>query len=262
MLSKQEVEWLKAQNIAEIIAVEQLTQAITNDVYLISNGVKTQFIFKRLNRVARSDDDRQAEYLVQVLAHKYALTPQVLAHSENYKLQQYVQGKSISAQCHNLVEILVTQLHRIHQLPVLHAPKQRLVMELNHFKKQLTCTVDEIRFKSMLYLALQLDSNSRNDTLCHGDLSVHNVLLGKNQRYYILDWEYAVIACPAYDLAFCICNNTLSEAQSGKLISDYYSYLAQPPSNCLQSLQKECQLYLILFKYINELWSLCFVDKG
>jgi thiamine kinase-like enzyme len=255
-----EILWLE-KNITDIISVTKFTHALTNDVFLVTNSEELQFIFKRLNRDARTDDDRQAELLVQRLANQYNLTPQVLAHNESYKLQEYIPGELLPKNSNNLFEFLATQLTRIHQLPALHAPKQRLGCELQRLKSQLMVNIDELHFQKMLDLAIQLDQSSSNDTLCHGDLSLNNVLQGTNKKIYILDWEYAVIACVAYDLAFCNCINGFSKNESTTLISHYYSLLPSPQKQSLESLQKKCHLYLIVFIYINELWSLCFVDK-
>lgn len=261
MLSNQEVVWLNKNNINDIRHVEQFKHALTNDVFLLTTTKNASYIFKRLNRDARSDEDRESEFLVQQLANHYGLTTKVLAHSKDYKLQQYINGDLITNNKHGLSEFLAIQLFRIHQLPALHAPKQRLHQELQRLKKQLTVSIDADYFQKMNLLALQLDASSTCDTLCHGDLSLNNVLEGDDKLIHIIDWEYAVIATPAYDLAFCNCINHFSALQSVSLITSYHSKLSNPVSGSLQSLQKECDLYLIIFNYINELWSLCFVDK-
>ncbi|WP_022941840.1 phosphotransferase [Psychromonas hadalis] len=262
MLSKTELAWLTENNVAHITRVEQFKHALTNEVFLITVNKSNSFIFKRLNQQARSSDDRQAEFLVQQLASLQGLTPKVLAHSKAYKLQQYIEGDLIPTNSDNLSAFLATQLHRIHQLPALYGPTQRLVFELNRLKKQLHFAIDKSIFAAMLILAKQLDSDCACDTLCHGDLSLNNILQGDDKLIYLLDWEYAVIACPAYDLAFCNCINGFTERQCEQLIEHYYLQISHQPNYTLKSLQKECVLYLKLFDYINELWSLCFVEKN
>lgn len=260
-LTDGELCWLKAQNVGEIVNVQQFKNALTNAVFLIKNNHGLNFIFKRLNREARSDDDRKSEFLVQQLATQQTLTPGVLAHSEDFKLQQYIDGELISANSEQLNELLATQLHRIHRLPAQHAPKQRLVFELQRLKKQLNATVDELRFQNMNKLAAELDNSCHCDTLCHGDLSLNNVLQSSEGVLYILDWEYAVIATPAYDLAFCQCINAFSETERRELVAAYHSQLINPAQGSLQSLQNKCELYFELFNYINELWAICFIDN-
>jgi len=260
-LYEQELAWLQAQGIRLISNTIQFKNALTNDVFLISTTDNKRFIFKRLNRQARSDADRKSEYLVQQLGAKQGLTPKVIAHNENYKLQQYILGDLIPTDSDDLSDLLATQLHRIHQLPALHAPKQRLKIELQRLKKQLPVRIDGDRFQEMLNLAIELDASSSCDLLCHGDLSLNNILQGKDHQLYILDWEYAVIACAAYDIAFCNCINQFTKKRSNELIASYYKKISKPTSYSLDSLQKECDLYFELFNYINELWSLCFIEN-
>jgi len=260
LLSKQELHWLQKQNIGEISSITQFEHALTNDVYLVINQVNNRFVFKRLNQQARSVNDRKAELLVQNLVSQYNLTPKVLAHNSAYKLQQFIEGSLITTGSKQLPKLLANQLIRIHQLPVEHAPKQRLFFELQQLKSQLKEPVDEKRFAAISELAEQLDSSCPFDTLCHGDLSENNVLLGDDNKIYVIDWEYAVIACPAYDLAFCYCINEYSDNNIKQLIETYYQQLLSPLYS-LESLQKECQLYFEVFRYINELWAICFLEK-
>tara|TARA_R110001583_G_scaffold9433_10_gene44797 strand:- start:83 stop:856 length:774 start_codon:yes stop_codon:yes gene_type:complete len=255
------MSWLKKQHVGKVVKTKKFNNALTNDVFLIRNSENIAFIFKRLNQQARSENDRQAEFLVQQLAYQHGLTPQVLAHNKHYKLQQFIAGDLINEQDVTLFQHLVNQLIRIHKLPVLHAPKQRLGFELLRLKQQVTEKIDESVFQKRLHLATQLDQECPNDTLCHGDLSVNNVLVGTDKHLYILDWEYAVIACAAYDLAFCCCINQFSAKDSRQLIELYYGQYSQPLAQSLDSLQKQCDLYFQVFTYINELWSLCFLEK-
>ena len=261
MLVEKELNWLATHNVKHVCDVKKFDNALTNDVFLITDQTNQRYIFKRLNRKARSDEDRQAEFLVQQLAAQHEITPKVLAHSADYKLQQYVQGQLIAAQRNDLSALLATQFMRIHQLPALHAPTQRLGFELQQLKTQLPVSIDEVHFGKMLELANMLDSSSPRDTLCHGDLSLNNILQGDDQQLYILDWEYGVIAGVAYDLAFCNCINEFSVAQSDALIAHYYALNGEPKRQSLQSLQQECEQYSILFNYINVLWGLCFLDN-
>ena len=262
MLSTQETAWLNDNNVNEISHVEQFKHALTNDVFLLTTNKNTKYIFKRLNRDARSDEDREEELLVQQLASENGLTTKVLASSKCYRLQQYVEGDLIPNDIAGLSDFLAVQFHRIHQLPAKHAPKQRLYFELQRLKKQLPVNIDEHYFKEMSLLAKQLDESCACDTLCHGDLSLNNVLQSDGGAIYIIDWEYAVIATPAYDLAFCNCINNFSSSVSSSLIASYHSKFNHPTGASLETLQKKCDLYLTIFNYINELWCVCFVEKN
>lgn len=261
LLLEKELCWLKKQGIDNLVKTTKFNNALTNEVFLITNSDAKNYVFKRLNENARSEEDRQAEFLVQQLVSEHHFTSRVIAHNKRYKLQQYIEGELISKDADNVLECLVNQLSHIHQLPALHAPKQRLAFELLRLHKQLKGAIDNSVFEKMLLLAKHLDQSCPMDTLCHGDLSLNNVLIGSDNKLYTLDWEYAVIACAAYDLAFCCCINAFTDEQSYKLIKHYYQQDPKLSIQSFDSLQKQCDLYFQVFTYINELWSLCFLEK-
>lgn len=269
MLVEKELNWLAEHNITQAENISQFSNALTNDVFVIDSA-QQRVIFKRLNQKARSREDRHAEFAVQQLAAQSGLTSAVIAHSDAYKLQCYIAGEILDENCANLLPLLAQQLLRVHQLPALHAPKQRLVFELKQLKQQLTQkfkqhikpSIDDTRFAQMLTLAKQLDERSDCATLCHGDLSINNVLRGDDAQHYILDWEYAVLACPAYDLAFCAAINGFDQVKMQQLVDSYQLQCDVIDRQVVDSLQKECQLYFNIFSYINELWSICFLDNN
>ena len=108
-------------------------------------------------------------------------------------------------------------------------------------------------------MAKTLDKSSTRDVICHGDLSLNNLLQTADKQLKILDWEYGVIACAAYDLAFCSCINELNAIQHKQLIEDYYRLNKKQLSVSLATLEAESVLYLSFFIYLNKLWAVCFL---
>ena len=263
ILTGDELIWLAGLNLGQIVNVQQLDHALTNQVFLLTDDNAQQTVFKRLNLKARDRQDRKRELSVQKLASDRGLTPKVLADCDKYRLQEYIKGNSLhsTAVDNHTIELLAAQLQIIHQLPAQHAQPQRLAFELQLLKKQLSRPIDECKFQRFLQLATQLDKSSTRDILCHGDLSLNNLLQAENGQIKILDWEYAVLACSAYDLAACSCINAFSSEQQAQLINHYY-FLHKPHlSLSLAQLKKETALYLSVFTYLNELWALCFLEN-
>ena len=262
LLSNKELNWLKNCNIGEIVKVEKLENGLTNHVFLLTSDSQKLFIFKRLNQQARSLSDRKSELLLQKIASDRGLTPSVISSCKHYKLQQYIAGKTL----HNslidnaLIKQLAQQLQIIHQLPIIKGiTSQRLEFELLQLKKQLKHPIKEITFSHYLNLAKTLDKSSTRDVICHGDLSLNNLLQTADKQLKILDWEYGVIACAAYDLAFCSCINELNAIQHKQLIEDYYRLNKKQLSVSLVALEAESALYLSFFIYLNKLWAVCFL---
>ena len=59
-------------------------------------------------------------------------------------------------------------------------------------------------------------------TLCHNDLLPAN-LLAADDRLWIVDWEYAGIGNPLFDLASVVANARLDTAQRDRLLTAYFS---------------------------------------
>ena len=266
-LTDAELIWLAGLNLGKIVSVQQFAQALTNQVFLLTDENGQQTIFKRLNLKARDRQDRKRELAVQKLASERGLSPKVLADCDKYRVQEYIKGGIFDSASidHHTIELLATQLQIIHRLPAKYAHPQRLAFELlllkKELKKQLNRAIDESEFQRFLQLAIQLDKSSTKDILCHGDLSFNNLLQAENGQIKILDWEYAVLACAAYDLAACCSINGLSSEQQAQLINHYYLLHKHHLSLSLAQLKKECALYLSVFTYLNELWDFCFQSE-
>jgi len=242
-----------------LVSVEPLKQALTNAVFLLTFVNNKKVIFKRLNLKARDADDRKCELRVHQLASEFGFTPKVLAWDERCKLQEYFPGEMLSRSPINtdIIKLLALQLKKIHRFPALHARPQRLAFTLNQLKKSIEASLDEEQFSIILNVAIELDNSSPKNVLCHGDLSLHNLLINSTQQIMILDWEYATLACAAYDLASSVCINELNSLQQKVLLAEYYHLNKDNLPMSLSALQKECGLYLSVFTYLNQLWVDC-----
>ena len=247
-------------HLGKIAKVQPFTNARTNQVFLITTEDGQKTVFKRLNLKARSPDKRKQELALQHLASSQGLSTKVLADCQLYRLQTYIEGDVLSNTCLDprIIKLFASQLQIIHQLPVKYVQPQNLAFELNLLKKQLKTPIDQREFKHFLQLAMQLDKSSAKDTLCHGDLSFSNLIQTENGQIKILDWEYAVVACPAYDIAACACINELNLDQVQGLTSGYYFLHDSELSISQSQLQKDVISYRAVFSYLNELWGLVF----
>ncbi len=261
LLTADELLWLSRLKLGKIVSVQPLVCALTNHVFLLTDENAVQIVFKRLNINARDRQDRARELAVQKLASERGLSPEVLGESQHYRAQSYIKGKVLNGRAVDpySLALLAAQLQIIHQLPAKHAQPQRLAGELLLLKKQLNKAIDEKQFQHFLQRATELDKGSPRDTLCHGDLSFNNLVKAESGQIKILDWEYAVLACPAYDLASCCAINGFTSAQQIQLINHYYQLHRKPLSSSLAQLQQECALYRSVFTYLNQLWRLIFL---
>lgn len=89
-------------------------------------------------------------------------------------------------------------------------------------------------------------SRLTNRCLCHNDVHHLNVL-SNHRRLWLLDWEYAGVGDPFFDLAAVCCYHAYNETLRDRLLA---AYLGQVDAADRLRLQRMCWL----FDYIKELW--------
>ena len=78
----------------------------------------------------------------------------------------------------------------------------------------------DLRSRATGSLAALTASPPLAPVLCHSDLHRHNVVVGEH-GLILLDWEYAHVSEPLWDLAGWICNNDLNEDSRQLLLARY-----------------------------------------
>ncbi len=95
----------------------------------------------------------------------------------------------------------------------------------------------------------------RRDALCHGDLHVGN-LLTEARRLWVIDWEYAHVSHPFWDLAGWITNVDLDPWQARTLLAAYLG--REPRADERDALDTAAWL----FDYVSLLWSALVLAGG
>jgi thiamine kinase-like enzyme len=90
--------------------------------------------------------------------------------------------------------------------------------------------------------------------LCHGDLHIRN-LLQRGSALVLLDWEYAHVTDPFWDLAGWSANNDFGQAARGLLLASYLPALPHAAE------QERLALLTWLYDYVCLLWSLLYLDS-
>jgi thiamine kinase len=97
--------------------------------------------------------------------------------------------------------------------------------------------------------------SSSPNVVCHSDLHPLN-LIEQSEALILLDWEYAHVADPLWDLAGWSVNNDLAAESQWRFLTDYLG--GSPASADWQRLR----LYLWLYDYVSLLWSRLFISTG
>lgn len=172
--------------------------------------------------------DRAAEAHNQSLAHDLGLAPQVvwrntegitltptLRHSRNLRAADFTDEP--------LLALIVAPLQRLHRSGLEFQGRESLGdLLLSHF--ELLNDSERTRYAARMQQAQRvlalLDKDTTPWVASHRDLVMGNLLL-TDERVWIIDWEYAAMASPYWDLAT-LCNEAeLDLQQSRRLLRAY-----------------------------------------
>lgn len=90
----------------------------------------------------------------------------------------------------------------------------------------------------------------------HGDLSPGNVLFGSDGPV-LIDWEYSVMAAPAWDLAYAILEHDFDAGEERAFLAAYAE-----TGNSIEGLQREILKMKIRCDAVSTLWALGQATKG
>lgn len=101
---------------------------------------------------------------------------------------------------------VMAELHHLDPQPFLDAPRaQGAAIDIPGVLHRLTVSAAELDRADLTQAAERLAGHrpaAAAPVVCHGDLHPFNLLVSDNDHWTLLDWTTAVIADPAYDLAF------------------------------------------------------------
>jgi thiamine kinase-like enzyme len=175
--------------------------------------------------------DRTNEWLCQVAAHKAGVTVDVLCFEDGILVTPFIVGKTLSDIDVTEVDVLTRTAQTMRQL---HASLDHIEGELLYFCpfqtiRTYAATAQSLgaflpagatRFMALLP-SLRAAISPFTPTLCHNDLLPANIL-DDGTRLWFVDWEYAGMGNPLFDLANLAANRGLSPELENVLIHAYF----------------------------------------
>ncbi|TDJ44061.1 MAG: hypothetical protein E2O52_09240 [Gammaproteobacteria bacterium] len=135
------------------------------------------------------------------------------------------------------LERLAELLKQVHGLPAIGRPIE-LPYKLSAYARAIgSSKADELAIEALDILAGLGDSDARQ-CLCHNDVTCANVIDG--DRLALIDWEYAALGDPFFDLATVVQHHGLDDSQATKLLR---IYLGQAVDEDIHRLRQWCELY-------------------
>ncbi|WGE31218.1 phosphotransferase family protein [Actinobacillus genomosp. 2] len=187
---------------------------------------------------------------VQILRYLTHLpfTPKVYYHNENASLLTWVEGNIPSHFSSSLLSKLALQLAELHLFPITQPlPKLELAERCQFLWDKLSEQQQAtLRFQPPFQTIQPFTL-----AICHHDLHLGN-FIEKNDRLYLIDWEYSAVSDPALEIAMLFSANAkiLNEQQQTKFLR---LYLQATKFNQKGFKQKMAE-YHSAINQLNQLW--------
>lgn len=244
----------------EPIRLEPLPGGITNFNYRVEAGPR-RFVARLSVERTLLGIDRRNEVICQRAAHALGVAPAVVHHEQDVLISEYLIARTLRAEDVRQPAFL-QRFARL--LRTLHDGWDQLSGEMLYFSAFQTVrtyarTARELNAVVPPDLDALLDDARRlareigpfTPMLCHNDLLPANIL-DDGRRIWLVDWEYAGIGHPLFDLAGVSANNGFDASLDHELLAAYRGTADQVTPSDLRELQVLKTMSLLR----EALWSL------
>jgi len=227
-----------------------LSQGPTNNSYRVEKG--GEFFVLRLDKpeAVRLGLDRVAELSVieTVAAAGLGAEPVYFDAGAGVYLRSYLAGTTWARDDllkPGKLERLANLLRQIHALPPA-GKKFKPLLAAGRYAKQLGTAEAGNLFGQVAAAYALIEPGP--PALCHNDLVCQNVL--ESESLALIDWEYAGMGDPFFDLAIVVQHHELEASQAQQFLT---AYLQQEPNKeDFERLAKQCHFY----KALLNLWTM------
>lgn len=205
--------------------VTRLTSGQSNQTLRLKSD-DSDLVLKRWQNDGLFQVDRGLEVTVQKTLAESGAAPEVLDwnEAEGWLLQPYLEAPSLNQVTLSpaiKATVLAEVLAKIHSFKP-SIPHWRLNDKVEHYLQQLS-NYEPSLAKSFREEKSQhqqaIDQWLEYPVLCHNDLSMNHILMTAPIK--VIDWEYAGIGHPLFDIANTIVMNKLDDAMAERLLTDY-----------------------------------------
>lgn len=216
--------------------ISPLPGGLTNHCYLLRLP-EGDYVLRVEGRNSRAlDINRAAELTIHHLVADQGLTPVIRFRSESghYWIRDYVPGTPLTNPQLDLRLLLTMaqQLQQLHQLcPPAGIPKLSISEKAGHYwdiitaqfaiMDRMTAAADELLALRGPLQSLLSGAPDNQRCLCHMDPTAPNWIQTADNKLVLLDWEYAAIGHPLWDLAALLQGVDLSADDEQTLLQAY-----------------------------------------
>jgi thiamine kinase-like enzyme len=237
-----------------ICSIEQVYLGLSHHCFIVtavnySSQKSTKYFVKLLSMHCATEKN---ERLVAQSSALSKLSPKVIFHSKDWLVTEYIEGYSLLENNYSLedkISVAMKLLYEFHQLsPIEQVSSLSLKLLIDIQIQVAIFTKEQQIFLTNLNQEITTFEQLAEPVICHGDLNFSNILIDKQAKAWLVDYECTSVGCAEYDIAMFIAINNLS--------NDHISYIFQ----CYQGKSKRTirpelvQSYLACCYLINGLW--------
>jgi thiamine kinase len=239
-----------------ITSAEKIKSGLTNESWLV-RADDIAVVVRSSNRESDAlQINRESECRVLSIVAEAGIGAPVLncAPDRHFLVTFYVPGRTWSTRDVRVsanIQRIATVLRSLHALPVPEGVQTVELMQIvcSYWNTLMACGrsasagTSEIRERARQLIG-QLADDAKS-CLCHND--VHHLNVVDGGHITLIDWEYAGIGDPYFDLASVCCYHAFSDASRKELMR---AYLGHDSTSATERLHRMCWV----FNYIRDLW--------
>jgi len=243
----------------EIIELSQLSDGYSHTCLKVSTYNHIYFA-KKLNNATANGEVNAA-----MACAERGISPAIIYHDKQWLVTEFVDATSLADAKINADSKTIIALKLLADCNTLVAPEYYQSIPLLNARQSVNAlltrptsliaphldVLDKVTHTLTVAIESLICKTQPLNVLCHGDVNFTNVILGKNQRSWLIDFECAHRAPVEFDLAMFIAVNDISIIEV-KAVIDAYSELVPSVNIDLELLHH----YLLYSFYINGLWYL------
>ena len=233
--------------------LHQLAAGPTNMTWLIEQGGQRWVLRQDRPAAAALGLDRESERQVSTVAAAAGLTPayRYFDPSSGVSLRPFVTGRSCTREDlrdRDRLGRLALLLRRLHGLPAAGRPFDPAAAARRYAERIGTRESAELALRATA--AWKIAQGPGGPPVpCHNDLVAENVLETPDGELLLIDWEYAGMGDPFFDLAIVVCHHDLDDSLARSLLEAYLRRMAVPAE--IERLQRQSRFYGLLL----QLWE-------
>lgn len=212
----------------EIRNIDVIDKGLTNVSFrfVVNENV---YVYRHPGNTAENLVDRKSEIIAQLIAQKLGIDKSIIYIDQSgWKLSHFIDHIDefdLNSE-ENLVQAMEF-LRRLHNQDGKEAREFHPYNEALKLMKIASLTKGNLykEFEELIYKIRKineyLESEFQEKVLCHNDVYAPNFLMSKKHNLYLIDWEYAGVNDPAYDIACILCRGTYTDQQITRYIEVY-----------------------------------------